>query len=95
MLTLRLIGPDDYSVRENGHPIGRIRFASDRAPALWLWTITVTLPGPPFGDAATLDEAKARFKSAWLAFKDKHSPEELARTFEQMAHANRPDRYRR
>ncbi|MCG2631047.1 hypothetical protein L6654_30895 [Bradyrhizobium sp. WYCCWR 13023] len=91
MLTLRLIGPNDYSVHEDGHLIGRIR----RDDRFWLWTVVVTLPGPPAGDAATLDEAKARFKSAWQDFKGKHGPEELAKAFEQMAHANRPDRYRR
>ncbi|WP_271605648.1 hypothetical protein [Bradyrhizobium sp. CCBAU 11434] len=49
MLTLRSIGPDDYSVHEDGHLIGRIR----RDDRLWLWTVVVTLPGPPAGDAAT------------------------------------------
>ena len=40
-------------------------------------------------------EAKARFKTAWLAFKDKHGPEKLAEAYAEMNHANRADRYRR
>ena len=94
MLALRLISPNDYSVHEDGQPIGRIRLARERAPAIWLWNVTVTIPGPPFGDAESIDEAKARFKAAWLAFKAKHSPEEMAEAYGAMNHANRPDRYR-
>jgi len=37
MLTLRMIGRNDYSVREDGQPIGRIRYASERTPGIWLW----------------------------------------------------------
>jgi hypothetical protein len=64
MLTVCLIGLDDYSVREDGHTVGLIRLAHERTPAVWLWTITVTIPGPPFGDAATLDELKGRRTAA-------------------------------
>jgi hypothetical protein len=38
----------------------------------------VTLPGLPFGEAGSLDEAKRGFKVAWENFKAKHRPEELA-----------------
>jgi hypothetical protein len=55
--------------------------------------VTVTIPGPPFGDAKSIDEAKARFKAAWIAFKNKAGPERLAKAYENVA--NRPDRYRR
>jgi hypothetical protein len=55
MLALRLIAPNDYTVLEDGERIGRIRLSRERTP----WTVTVT---PPFGDAKTIDEAKARFK---------------------------------
>lgn len=55
MLTFRVIGPDDYSVRDDGQTIGRIRHVKERVPGIWLWTITVRLLSPPFGDAATLD----------------------------------------
>ena len=77
MLALRLIDPNDYLVLDDGHPVGRIRLASERSPAIWLWTVTVTIPGGPFGDAKTIDEAKARFKSSWLAFKNRVGDEAL------------------
>ncbi len=93
MLTLRLNDPNDYTVHEDGQPIGRIRYAS--SPGLWLWTVTVNIPGPPYDDAKTIDEAKQRFKAAWIAFKERQDPEKLAKVFEEMNHANRPDRYRR
>ena len=83
------------SHREDGQEIGRIRFAKERAPGKWLWNVTVTIPGPPFGDAKSIDEAKDRFKAAWLAFKEKHGPEQLARAYEEMNHANRPGRFQR
>ena len=95
MLTLRLIDPNDYTVHEDGQPIGRIRYAKERSPGLWLWTVAVNIPGPPYGDGKTLDEAKQRFKAAWSAFKEKHGPEKLAKVFEEMNYANRLDRYRR
>ena len=40
MLTLRMIGQNDYSVREDGQSIGRIRYASGRTPGIWLWHVT-------------------------------------------------------
>jgi hypothetical protein len=55
----------------------------------------VTVPGPPFGDAKTIDDAKARFKAAWIAFKERFGAEALAKAYAEMNHANRPDRYRR
>jgi hypothetical protein len=95
MLALRLIAPNDYSVHEDGQYIGRIRLARERSPSIWLWNVTVTIPGPPFGDAKSIEEAKARFKAAWTAFKDKHGEAALKKAFEEMNHANRPDRYQR
>ena len=79
----------------SGQHIGRIRLARERSPAIWLWTVTVTIPGPPFGSAESIDEAKQRFKAAWISFKDKAGPEALARAYAEMNVANRPDRYRR
>jgi hypothetical protein len=64
---------------------GRAVLARERMPPIWLWTVTV--PGPPFGDAS--------FKAAWLASKDKIGAEALAKAYAEMEHANRPDRYRR
>ena len=72
MLTLRMIGPSDYSVLDDGQRIGRIRLASERSPGVWLWHVQVHIPGPPFGSATSLDDAKGHFKAAWLAFKAKH-----------------------
>jgi hypothetical protein len=33
MLTLRLIDPNDYTVFDDGYPVGRIRLARDRSPS--------------------------------------------------------------
>jgi hypothetical protein len=95
MLTLRLIGPNDYTAHEDGQRIGRIQYTRDRSSGLWLWNVTVTIAGPPFGDAATLDEAKGRFKVAWEAFKLKHGPGKLAKAYAAMNAADRPERYGR
>ncbi|WP_453942764.1 hypothetical protein [Bradyrhizobium ottawaense] len=88
-----MIAVNDYSVLEDGQPIGRIRFAKERSPGIWLWNVTVPIPGPPFGDANSISEAKERFKTAWLAFKEKQAPEALAKALAAMNHANRPGRY--
>ena len=95
MLRLREINPDDYIVFGDGQLIGRIRYARDRTPGRWLWTITGTLPGPPFGDAKTIEEAKQRFEAAWLAFKEKHGPVALQEAFDEANWATRPGRYGR
>ncbi|WP_249158273.1 hypothetical protein [Bradyrhizobium jicamae] len=92
---MRLIDPNDYCVFEDGQRIGRIRHAKERSPGVWLWNVTVTIPGPPFGDAKSITEAKERFKTAWLAFKEKHGPEKLAKAYGEMNRADRPDRYQR
>ena len=84
MLTLRMIGQNDYSVRENAQPIGRIHFASERTPGIWLWNVTVNIPGPPLGSAVSLNEAKAAFRAAWEGFKAKHGPDRLAAAFNAM-----------
>jgi len=50
MLKLRTIGVRDYSVLEGQQRIGRIRFVEERMPGVWLWNITIHLPGgPPTG----------------------------------------------
>jgi hypothetical protein len=41
MLTMRMIGVRDYNVFEDGQHIGRIRFASERNPGVWLWNVQV------------------------------------------------------
>jgi hypothetical protein len=50
MLTMRMIGQNDYSIREDGQPIGRIRYASERTPGVWLWHVQVNIPGAPYRD---------------------------------------------
>ena len=45
MLKLRLIGIRDYSVLEDGQRIGRIRFATEHMPCVWLWSVTIHLGG--------------------------------------------------
>ncbi len=72
-------------VNEDGRPIGRIR----------LGHVGVNIPGAPYGDAQTLDKAETRFKSAWIAFRDRQDPAKLAQVYAAMNHANRPDMYRR
>jgi hypothetical protein len=57
-------------VHEDRQLIGRIRLASEHTSPLWLRTVAVTLPGPPSGDAGSLDQAKQRFATAWATFKD-------------------------
>jgi hypothetical protein len=95
MLALRLIDPNDYLVLEDGQTIGRIRLVRERSPAIWSWTVTIPIPGPPFGGAKNIDDAKARLKAAWLAFKGRIGEEALAKAYAEMNHANRADRYRR
>jgi len=79
MLKLRSIDLSDYSVLEGRQRIGRIRFADERMPGVWLWNVTVHLPGGlPMGSAKDLDTAKAEFKAAWEALKARTAPEQLA-----------------
>ena len=40
MLKLRSIGIRDYSVLEGHQRIGRIRFADERMPPIWLWNVS-------------------------------------------------------
>ena len=85
MLKLRTIGLSDYSVLERGQRIGRIRFAAERNPGIWLWSVSVHLPGGlPMGSAKDLDTAKAEFKAAWKALKAKTPPEQLAAAYKAM-----------
>ncbi len=95
MLTLRVIGANDYTVHEDGQRVGRIRYASERSPGCWLWHVTVLIPGLPYGSAPTLDAAKAAFKSAWFEFKGKHGPEKLAKALAEMNNADRAQGERR
>lgn len=65
--------------------IGRIRFASERSPGIWIWNVQVHLTGGlPMGSATDLDTAKAEFKATWEALKARTPPEWLAAAFKAM-----------
>ncbi|GEC52225.1 hypothetical protein ABIF38_006387 [Bradyrhizobium japonicum] len=84
-LALRPIGIRDYSIIEDGQRIGRIRYASERSPGVWLWHVQVHITGGlPVGSAGNLEAAKAEFKSAWSAFKARQTPEKLAAAYAAM-----------
>jgi hypothetical protein len=85
MLKLRSIGLSDYSVLEGEQRIGRIRFAGERQPGVWLWNVTVRLTGGlPMGSSWDLDTAKADFKVAWEALKARTTPEQLLAAYRDL-----------
>ena len=61
---------NDYVVIHEGRTVGRIRLATERAPPLWTYSITVPLPVPPYamGGGAGLEETKALFRKEWERF---------------------------
>ena len=85
MLKLRSIGLSDYSVLEGRQRIGRIRFAVEHNPGIWLWHIQVHLTGGlPMGSAKDLDTAKAEFKTAWESLKARTTPERMVAAYKAM-----------
>jgi hypothetical protein len=61
-------------VVDDQQPIGRIRYASERSPGIWLWNIQVHIAVvKPMGTANDLEAAKAAFKEAWASFKAEHA----------------------
>jgi hypothetical protein len=85
MLKLRRNGIRDYSVFEGRQRIGRIRFADERNPGIWLWNVTIHLPGGlPMGSAKDADTAKAEFKAAWEVLKASTPPSLLATAYKAM-----------
>jgi hypothetical protein len=85
VLALRPIGQNDYNVIEDGERIGRIRYATERTPGVWLWNVQVHIPGiKPMGTARDLPTAKADFKAAWEAFKELHTSAEFIAAFRAM-----------
>ncbi len=82
MLALRPIGRNDFAVIDDGHTVGRIRHAAERANGVWLWHVTVPIPGPPYGNAGDLEPAKVAFREAWIAFKASAGSERLASAIE-------------
>ena len=69
-----------------GHQrIGRIRFAGERLPPIWLWNVVVHLSGGlPMGQAEDLDPAKADLKVAWEALKARTKPEQLLAAYRDL-----------
>ena len=54
-------------------------------PGVWLWNVSIHLPGGlPIGSAKDLGTAKAEFKAAWKALKARTTPEQLAATYKAM-----------
>jgi hypothetical protein len=85
MLKLRSIGINDYRVLEAGQRIGRIRLAEERIPPVWLWAVTIHLPGGlPTGSSPDFHTAKAEFKAAWEALKARTTPAQLAAAYKAM-----------
>jgi hypothetical protein len=81
-LALRLIGPSDYVVIDEGHRVGRIRRAAERINEVWLWNVTVAVPGGGHGTSTSLDAAKFAFRESWIEFKAEVGPERLASALE-------------
>jgi hypothetical protein len=85
MLKLRSIGLSDFAVLEGRQRIGRIRLATERMPCVWLWSITVQLPGGlSTGSAGDIDMAKAELKMAWKGLKARTTPQQLAAAYKAM-----------
>ena len=58
---------DDYDVFDGGTDVGRI---FQQADGQWFWGVSFQLTGrKSYGNAASLDEAKARFRSEHEAWK--------------------------
>lgn len=68
-LHLRRVAPDDYAVIDEGHPVGRIRRAAERTGEVWMWNVTVSIPGAGQGTADGLEAAKTAFRAFWISFK--------------------------
>jgi hypothetical protein len=81
-LALLSTGQDDYAVIDDGEPVGRIRHAKERTNDIWLWNVTVALPGGGNGNAPTLETAKAAFRERWTKFKAGQDPVKLAKAFQ-------------
>lgn len=85
MLSLRPIGRRDYSVLDDKQMVGRIRYASERTPGIWIWNVIVHLTGGlPIGTAGSLDQAKVDFKTAWEALKARTPPDQLLKAYKAM-----------
>jgi hypothetical protein len=77
---------DDFAViwnhdRWGPRRIGRIRFATERNEALWVWSINPPMAVPAWGNgqADSLDQAKAELGNAWTRFVEMQSDEDWVR----------------
>lgn len=86
-LFLRSIDKDDYIVVDTGVGVGRIRFASERRPQCWMWSITIPVPGVTNGTSDSLDLAKDAFRKSWLPFKERIGEADYAAAIETMESA--------
>ena len=74
-LKLRFIGDRDYLVLEGEQRVGRIRYAAERNPGIWIWIVAVHLTGRlPTGSADFRFVAMAQFKAAWELLKAGRCP---------------------
>jgi hypothetical protein len=84
-LKLRTIGVRDYLVLEDEQRVGRIRFAAERNPGIWIWIVAVHLTrGLPAGSADSRFVAMAQFKAAWEVLKARTTPEQLQAAYRAM-----------
>ena len=67
MLALRPIGKNDFAVIDEGNAVGRIRHAAERTNDVWMWNVTIPIPGSvPYGIAVNLEPAKIAFREATI-----------------------------
>lgn len=60
-LALRPIGKNDFAVIDDGNTVGRIHHAAERTNDVWMWNVTIPIPGGvPYGIAGDLEPAKPR-----------------------------------
>ena len=55
----------DYAVLEGKRHIGRIRLARERSPGIWLWNVTVYLPGGPDGFSQGSSSSRSQCCCCW------------------------------
>ena len=70
-LTLHSIGPDEYTVIEDGNSVGRIMVAGDPRAEVWLWNCSLPGPGVSSGTAASLEDAQVDLRQEWKKRKDR------------------------
>jgi hypothetical protein len=77
---------DDFTLRYEGHVVGRIRLAADASSAdvLWEWQITVPMMMPDWarGSAGSHEVCFEAFATAFGRFLVETSPERLERAWE-------------